>query len=417
MIERRVVVTGMGAVSCLGSGLAALWEGLIAGKSGLGETLLDPACGLRLPVGEVRDLSLADTTPKEERRMSRFVRFAVAAADEAMRSARLDRDPEKRGFDPFRFGALIANGAGGLDEYDRNMEILRSRGPGSVSALFVPKFMSNGASGTLALRYGLRGPNFNPASACASAGNSLGEAMWMIKRNDADLMLAGGAEACINQMMLSGFNSLTALSRTLPPERACRPFDLERDGFVLSEGAAVLVLEELEHARRRGVPILAEIVGYGATCDALHITAPDPEAAGLARAVRIALDRSKIPADAVGCVIAHGTGTIANDRSEAKALRRVFGSHAEKLKVSAIKSMIGHAIGASGAFSAVSAVMALRTGMLPPTINFRTPDPECALDVTQDRAARIDTGYILSDSLGFGGHNAALLFGKMEDRT
>lgn len=415
MSERRIVVTGMGAVSCLGNDVPSLWRGLIAGKSGIGQVTLFPADGLPCAAGEVRDLVLSDTTLKEERRMARFVRFAVAAADEAMRVAGLARLPEQRGGDPFRFGTLVPSGAGGVDEYDLGMETLKNRGPGGVSAFFVPKFMSNGASGTIAVRYGLKGPNFDPVSACASGAHAIGEAMWMIKRDDADIMLAGGTEACLNRMMMSGFHSLTALSCAMPPERACRPFDRDRDGFVLAEGAAMLVLEELEHARCRNAKILAELVGYGATCDASHITAPDPEARGMSQAIRNALARSGASPDSVGCVIAHGTGTIANDRCEAKALHHVFGAHAKKLKVSAIKSMIGHALAASGALSAVAAVRTLCTGTLPPTINFRTPDPECALDVTPNHAAHVDTEYVLIDSLGFGGHNAALLFRKWED--
>ena len=416
MKDRRIAVTGVGAVSCLGNDVPTLWNGLTAGKSGIGSITLFPAEDLPFPIGEVRGLTLSDTSARDERRMARFVRFAVAAADEAMRMAKLDKSPDRQDFDPFRFGALIANGAGGVEEYDRNLEALNRRGPGGVSAFFVPKYMSNGAAGTLALRYGLRGPNFNPVSACASGAHAVGEAMWMIKRGDADIMLAGGAEACLNRLMASGFHSLTALSLTMPPEQACRPFDRDRDGFVLAEGAAVLVLEELEHARRRSAAILAELVGYGATCDASHITAPAPDASGMTRAIRNALIRAGGVLEDIGCVIAHGTGTVANDRCEAKALHLAFGAHTEKLKVSAIKSMIGHALSASGALSAIAAVEVLRTGTVPPTINFRTPDPECVLDVTPNTAARIDTEYVLTNNLGFGGHNAALLFRKWENR-
>ena len=401
---RRVVITGIGAVSCLGNSWKETWSQLIEGRSGIGRiTLFDPA-GLPDLAGEVRGLELKDTTPKEERRMARYIRFAVAAADEAMAGAGLSRSSAERGGDPFRFGALIACGAGGVDEYEKHFEMLNRRGPGGVSAFFIPKFMPNGASGTVAVRYGLRGPNFNPVSACASSSHALVEAVWMIKRGDADLMLAGGAEACLTKVIMSGFNSLTALSSTF-----CRPFDLNRDGFIFSEGAAVLVLEELEHAKKRGAEILAEITGYGTTCDAHHITAPDPEAEGVARAMKQALAMAGCPAEAVGCISAHGTGTAANDRCEAKAILKVFGAQTEKIKVSALKSMMGHPLSASGALAAAAAVGTLRTGIVPPTINFETPDPECPLDVTANHAAEIKTEAVMTSSLGFGGHNAVLI--------
>jgi len=276
--------------------------------------------------------------------------------------------------------------------------------------------MSNSAAGTVAMRFGARGPCFNPVSACASGAHAIGEAMWMIRRGDADRMLAGGCEALITRLMMSGFHSLTALSTGTPPERACRPFDLHRDGFVLAEGSAVLLLEELECARARGAAILAEVVGYGATCDATHITAPDPAGAGLCRALRNALALAEVPPEAVGCISAHGTGTVANDRCETRAIRAAFGDTcADAIHVSAIKSMIGHALAASGALAAAAAVRTLRTGIVPPTINYETPDPECDLDVTPNRAVRTDTRYVMVNSMGFGGHNAALLFRKWEE--
>ena len=409
---KRVVITGMGAVSCLGNTLRETWDGLIRGRSGIGRiSLFDPS-GLPDTVGEVRNLVVPDATPKEERRMARYVRFAAAAAQEAMLQAGLPTDPRQREGDPFRFGALISSGAGGIDECERNLEIMSRRGPGGVSAFFVPKFILNTASGTLAIRYGLRGPNFSPASACASASHALGEALWIILRGDADLMLAGGAEASITKLMMGGFHSLTTLSCHPDPEKACRPFDRNRDGFVLSEGAAVLVLEELEHARKRGAEILAEIAGYGASCDAYHITAPDPDAAGVAHAMRKAMEMAQCPAEEVGCISAHGTGTIANDRCEAKAIREVFGTWTDRIKVSAVKSMIGHSLGASGALAAAAAVQTLRTGIVPPTINYETPDPECALDVTPNKAAEINATAAMTSSLGFGGHTAILVFKK-----
>ena len=404
---RRVVITGIGAVTCAGNCWQESWEKLTGGQSGIGRiTLFDPA-GLPDTAGEVRKLGSQNLTPKEERRMSRNVRFAVAAADEALIQAGLNG---VRGEDPFRFGALISNGSGGVEEYEKQLKNIERRGPGGVSAFFVPKFMVNGAAGTLAVRYGLRGPNFCPSSACASSSHAIGEAMWMIRRGDADLMLAGGTEACLTRLIMSGFHALTALSCNPVPEKACRPFDSNRDGFVLSEGAGILVLEELEHARKRGADILAELCGYGATCDVCHITAPDLSGNGVAAAMRRALESAQCPADAVGCISAHGTGTKANDVCEARAIRQIFGSRTARIKVSAVKSMIGHALSASGALAAAAAVQTLKTGIIPPTINYETPDPECPLDVTPNHAVEMPVEAVLTNSLGFGGHNAALIF-------
>ena len=404
-MERRVVITGMGVVSCAGNSVPAFWESLLAGRSGIGPITLFDAAGLPSAAGEVRGFDLPELSPKDKRRMARCTRFAVGAAGEALTSAGLETSPEKRAGDPFRFGALISCGAGGIEVYDQGYEVLRSRGPNSVSAFFMPRYISNSVSGMTAIRYGLKGPNFDPVSACASSAHAIGEGAWMIRRGDADLMLAGGAEGCITRLIVSGFNALTALSRITPPEAACRPFDRNRQGFVPAEGACILVLEELEHARKRGASILAEIAGYGASCDATHITAPDPSGAGLAYAVRRALDGAKLTPDQVGAVYAHGTGTIANDLVESKVLNSVF----REVRVSAVKSMIGHALSASAALGAAAAVKTLLTGFLPPTINCTDQDPECPLNLTNQGAVRTDTGAVLVDSLGFGGHNAALI--------
>ena len=404
-MDRRVVITGMGVVSCAGNSVPTFWESLLAGRSGIGPITLFDAAGLPSAAGEVRGFDLPELSPKEKRRMARCTRFAVGAAGEALRSAGLETSPEKRADDPFRFGALISCGAGGLEVYDQGYEVLRTRGPNSVSAFFMPRYISNSASGMTAIRYGLKGPNFDPVSACASSAHAIGEGAWMIRRGDADLMLAGGAEGCITRLIVSGFNALTALSRITPPEAACRPFDRNRQGFVPAEGACVLVLEELEHARKRGAPILAEIAGYGASCDATHITAPDPLGAGLAYAVRRALDGAKLSPDQVGAVYAHGTGTAANDLVESKVLNSVF----REVRVSAVKSMIGHALSASAALGAAAAVKTLLTGLLPPTINCTDQDPACPLNLTNQGAVRMDTEAVLVDSLGFGGHNAALI--------
>lgn len=407
-MDRRVVITGMGIVSCAGNSVPAFWESLVAGRSGIGPITLFDAAGLPSAAGEVRGFDLPELSPKEKRRMARCTRFAVGAAGEALRSAGLETSPEKRADDPFRFGALISCGAGGVEVYDQGYEALNSRGPNSVSAFFIPRYISNSASAMTAIRFGLKGPNFDPVSACASSAHAIGEGAWMIRRGDADLMLAGGAEGCITRLIVSGFNSLTALSRITPPEEACRPFDLNRKGFVLAEGACVLVLEELEHARKRGAPIFAEIAGYGASCDATHITAPDPSGAGLAYAVRRALAGAKLTPDQVGAVYAHGTGTAANDLVESKVLNSIF----REVRVCAVKSMIGHALSASAALGAAAAVKTLQTGLLPPTINCTDQDPACPLNLTNQGAVRTDTEAVLIDSLGFGGHNAALILKK-----
>ena len=409
---RRVVITGMGAVSCAGSSVPALWESLVGGCSGIGKVTLFDATDLGCPAGEVRDFTLAGVTPKEARRMARFVRFAVGAADEALAMAKLNEKPEAEA--SFRRGVLVASGSGGLDEYDGAAAALAGRGVNAVSPFFIPKFIVNCVSGTLAAHCTWRGVNFCPASACSSGSHSIGEAAWVIRRGDADVMLAGGAEACLTKLMMSGFNSLTALSRNPEPECACRPFDRDRDGFVMAEGAGVLVLEELEHALKRGAPILAELAGYGASCDAYHMTAPDPDGAGMAQALRTALAHAGVAPEAVGAVSAHGTGTVANDRCETRALKSVFGAHTDKLKVTAIKSMIGHAFAAAGAFAAIAAVRSLQSGLVPPTLNYEHPDPECDLDVVAGKAARVDPEYMMVNALGFGGHNTALLLKKWE---
>ena len=416
MTERRVVITGLGAVSCAGNSVPALWENLLAGRSGIGKITLFDGSGLACPLGEVRDFFPEDVTPREARRMARNTLFAVGAADEAMTGAGLERTAGKICCDPFRFGVLFSNGAGGVEVYDQNAEILARRGPESVSPFFVPKYIANTACSTAAIRWGLRGPNFDPVSACASSAHAIGEAAWMIRRNDADMMLAGGAEACLNRLLTGGFYALTALSCGSPPEKACRPFDLHRDGFVLAEGAAALVLEELEHARSRGAAILAEVAGYGASCDATHLTAPDPTGEGIIRAIRRALEMADVAPAGIGAIYAHGTGTKANDRVEARAFGSVFGKALENIKVCAVKSMIGHALSASGALAAVAAVRTLCTGLLPPTINHTACDPECPLDVNADGPARVDAGAVLIDAMGFGGHNAALVLKRWEGK-
>lgn len=415
-MDRRVVVTGMGAVSCGGNSVPELWETLVSGRSGIGPTTVCDVSDIPSAIaGEVRGLVLNDVPKKEERRLARFTRFAMAACDEALKMAGIPKRPEDRTEDPFRFGVIVTPGACGVDVYDRNMEQLLSHGPGGVSAFFLPEFISSSGAGNLSRRYGARGPGFGASAACAAGAYSIGEAWWAIRRGDADMMLAGGSDACITRMFLSGFCSLTAVSRKNDePEKASRPFDADRDGFVIAEGAGVLFLEELEHAKARGAAILAELAGYGATCDAFHPTAPDPSGAGDAEAMRTALRHAGCAPEQVGHIAAHGTGTIVNDRCETRAIRRAFGAAADGIAVNGIKSMIGHAIGAAGGLGAISCIRTLQTGIVPPTINCEHQDPECDLNVTPLKAGFIDTEYALTNSLGFGGHNAALLFRKWQ---
>ena len=412
--ERKVVITGMGVVSCAGNSLPEFWASLVSGRSGIGPRTLFESDDLPSAVGEVRNYDPPELSLHDARRMARFTRFAVGAAGEALKRAGLDPSPEKRGGDPFRFGVLFSSSLGGVDAYDQGVAALDARGPNGVSAFFVPKFMPNAASGTVAIRFGLKGPNFAPTSACASGASSIGEGAWLIRRGDADLVLAGGADSSITPLVTGGFNALTALSRIMPPEESCRPFDLHREGFVLAEGACALVLEELEHALDRGAPILAEVAGYGASCDASHITAPDPTGAGMACAVRRALEGAALSPAQVGAVYAHGTGTVANDLAESKVLSSVFRQALPDLRVCAVKSMIGHALGASAALAAAAAVQTLSTGLIPPTINCTDPDPACPLNLTTEGPVRTETGAVLIDALGFGGHNAALILKKWE---
>lgn len=418
MLERRVVITGMGAVSCAGNSVNSLWDALRSGRSGIGKLTLFDAGDLPVyAVGEVRDLVVPGLTLKEQRRTARFTRFAYAAAHEAMTQAGLL--DEERGRlcaceDPFRTGTLISSGIGGAEVYDANSALV-ARGK-SVSTFCIPTFNVSSATGSTALRYGLRGPGFSIASACASSAHAIGEAAWIIRRGDADVMLAGGAEACIVPVMVSGFLSLTALSmRQGDPAEASRPFDRDRDGFVIAEGAAVLILEELEHARRRGAVILAELAGYGASCDAWHITSPDPEGTGAANAMQSAMKHACCRPEEIGYVSAHGTGTKLNDLYETRAIRKAFGTHADRLSVSSVKSMIGHALGAAGALASVGCVRSLESGIIPPTINCDHPDPECDLDVTPGTAVTKELELVMSNSMGFGGHNAALIFKRWKD--
>jgi len=411
---RRVVITGLGAVTPIGNDVPSLWEGLLAGSNGVGPiTLFDPS-NLEVQIAaEVKDFDpVALFGRQKARRNARFTLFALEAAHQATIDARLQ--PERG--DRREIGVLIGTAIGGIITLLENFQVLQKRGPGRVSPFMVPMMMPNAASATIAIAYGLQGPNLSIASACATGSHAIGESAEMIRRGQAEVMLSGGSEAVICPLSLSGMKNMGALStRNEEPERASRPFDADRDGFVMGEGAGVLTLESLEHARARGARIYCEIIGYGSTSDAYHITAPDDTGKGATWAMEQALSSTGLAPDEVDYINAHGTSTPLNDRIETLAIRAVFGPHAERLAVSSTKSMIGHLLGAAGAVEAIACVKSLETGWVHPTINYETPDPECDLDYVPNQARQLNPRVILSNSFGFGGHNSCVIFRRWEE--
>lgn len=411
--RQRVVVTGMGAVSCLGTGTDALWEALLAGRSGIGPITKFDASAYRCQVaGEVRDLDITEYMPaKEARRLDAFCHYAIVAADEALAGAGLRTDA----VDPTRVGILVSTGIGGIVTLQQQAEVLLTRGPNKCSPFMVPMMIADMATGALSIRYGFLGPNLAIVSACATGSHAIGEAFWMIRRGDADAMVTGGTEAPIGGLGLAGFCAMKALTtRNHEPTRASRPFDADRDGFVPAEGAGVLVLESYEHARRRGAPILAEIVGYGLSGDGYHITAPDPNGAGAARAMQAALTQAGVRPEEVGYINAHGTSTPLNDKVETLAIKTVFGAAAYRTPISSTKSMMGHALGAAGGLESLVCVQSLVHAVVPGTMNYETPDPDCDLDYVPNAAREVAPGIAMNINLGFGGHNAVLLFRKWD---
>ncbi len=407
---RRVVVTGLGCVSPLGSTVAETWESAIAGRSAAGPITLFDAEGFACRIAaEVRgDIDPGNLESKDLRRTDRCVLFAMKAAVEAIGDAKLEVDASNRE----RIGVAVGSGIGGLGTILENQAILASKGPRRVSPFTIPMGISNMPSGMISVHHGLAGPNLCHVSACATGAHAIGEGAELIKRGQADVMVVGGTESPILGISVAGFASMKALTtRNDAPMQASRPFDLGRDGFLMGEGAAVLVLESLEHAQRRGATIRAEVLGYGASADASHMVAPDPEGRGAARCMRLAIADSGRPLEAVGYVNAHATSTPAGDPTEILALRDVFGAHIDSLPVSATKSMSGHLLGAAGALEATLTIRALETGILPPTINLDDPDPACALDHVANRAREARIGVALSNSFGFGGTNASLILG------
>lgn len=413
-MARRVVVTGMSVVTALGSDLPEFWERLCAGKSGVSRLERFDCSDFKVNFGgEVKDFKPEDHFEgKEARRLDRFSQFALASARKAVRQSGIDFSKES---DPYRCGVIVGSGIGGLNEIEEQHSKLFDRGPSRVSPLMIPKLMVNAASGNISVFWGLKGPSSAVATACASASNAIGDAFRVIQHDVADVMIAGGSEAAITPMGLSGFARMGALSTRMDaPEAASRPFDRDRDGFVLSEGAGIVVLEEYEHAKRRGAPIFAEMLGYGVSSDGSHMTAPDPEGAGAARAMMSSLKDAGLNFDQVGYVNAHGTSTPLGDKAETNAIKRVFESHAKNgLCVSSTKSQLGHLLGASGGVEFVISILAMNHRLIPPTINLENQDPECDLDFVPNQARQVTVDRVLSNSFGFGGHNACLVVGKI----
>ena len=406
---RRVVVTGLGAVTPLGLDTPATWASALAGRSGIGWITRFDASAFPVRVAaEVKDFDPTTVGPaKEVRRMDRNVQLALGAAQEAYRDAGLD------GADPARVGVLVGTAIGGIGTILDQHEVLLERGIDRVSPFFLPNCLVDSASGQLAISLGLRGPNFAPVSACATGSHAIGEGAEMIKRGDAVAMLCGGTEACLHPLILAGFCAMRGLAaEDDDPSLASRPFDATRAGFVMGEGAGIVVLEELEHAVARGARIYAELIGYGASNDAHHMAQPDPESRGVIEMMTAALRRAGIePAD-VGYINAHGTSTPLGDLAETNAIKAVFGDHAYKLAVSSTKSMTGHCFGAAGAVEAIMCIKAVETGMLPPTINYRTPDPECDLDYVPNVARAQQVEVALSNAMGLGGHNGCIMVAR-----
>lgn len=408
---RRVVVTGLGLVTPVGNDVESTWRALQDGVSGAGPiTQFDATEDFSVRFAcEVKGFEPDQYMDRKEiRRTDRFAQFAIAVADQAMRHAGLaDRLDD---LDRDRIGVVIGSGIGGIATFEEQAKTLLERGPQRISPFFVPMFISDIAAGLVSMRFGVRGPNYCTVSACASSAHALGDAFRIVQRGEADIMVAGGTEATVTPLTMAGFAAMRALStRNDSPETASRPFDAERDGFVLGEGAGCLILEELEHARARGATILGEIIGFGQTADAYHLTAPAPEGAGAQLAMRAALADAGIRPDEVDYVNAHGTSTPANDLNETLAVKAVFGEHAYELVMGSTKSMTGHLLGAAGAVEAVISVLVCRNGVIPPTINFSTPDPELDLNYAHNQRLERSVRVALSNSFGFGGHNASIL--------
>ena len=410
---RRVVVTGCGVISPVGKDKGSFWDSLTGGRSGVGKiTQFDATEFDSRIAGEVKDFILpSNFSSKDERKTPRFVQFALKAAEEAMEDCGLNLEQ----VDPYQIGVIIGSGVGSLQVIEREYKSLLEKGPKRLSPFMIPMLITNEAAGHIAIRFKLKGVNFCTVTACASGAHAIGEGYRAIKGGKATLMVCGGAEACVCALGVGGFCALKALSRRNDePQRASRPFDRERNGFVIAEGAGVIVLEELEHAKKRGAFIYGELAGYGATCDAFHITAPDPEGSAASKAMSLTLDEAGLSRDEKIYLNAHGTSTKLNDVMETKAVKSTFGPHAKDVLISSTKSMTGHTLGAAGAIEFIACCLVLKNKIIPPTINYENPDPECDLNYTPNEARAEDVKAVMSNSLGFGGHNATLLVKELK---
>lgn len=412
-MRKRVVVTGLGCISPLGNDVESTWQNIVAGKSGMAPiTHFDASQYKTTFAAEVKGFDGAALFgPREARKMDRYSQFALAAASQAVQDAGLVIDDSNRD----RIGAVVGSGIGGIGTLAENINVLAERGPHRVSPFMVPMMLADTGGAMMAIFLGIRGPNLAVVTACATGTNTIGEGAEVIRRGQAEVMLAGGSEAAILPIAMAGMGVMNALStRNEDPQGASRPFDLHRDGFVMGEGSAILVLEDLEHAQKRGARILAEVTGYGSTNDAYHISAPAENGAGAAKCMRMSLDQAGLGVGDIDYINAHGTSTPLNDKSETSAIKTVFGEQAYNIPVSSTKSMTGHLLGASGALEALICVKALQTSTLPPTINYETPDPECDLDYVPNQARAVPVRRAMSNSFGFGGHNATLILDRWE---
>jgi len=410
-MSKRVVITGMAAITPLGTGVDKFWGNMLAGKSGIGTiTRFDASAFPTRIAGEVKDFDPSLYMDKKEaRRMDRFTQFAVAGAGMALSDAKIDMENLQKD----RVGVVLGSGIGGMETLEDTARVLHEKGPGRVSPFFVPMMIGNMAAGQVAIAMGVTGPNITVVTACASATNAIGESFKMIERGVVEVVITGGTEASITPLALAGFCSMKALSTNNDePAKASRPFDAKRDGFVMGEGTGIIILESLEHAQKRGAAIYAEIIGYGSSADAYHITAPAPGGVGMAKAMREALNDAGIKPEDVDYINAHGTSTDFNDKYETMAIKTVFGEHARELAVSSTKSMTGHLLGAAGGIELVATALAVKNDQVPPTINYENPDPDCDLDYVPNKARKLKVNYAMSNSFGFGGQNATVLIGK-----
>ncbi|OAA93079.1 beta-ketoacyl-ACP synthase II [Clostridium coskatii] len=412
-MEKRVVITGLGAITPVGNDTDTFWNNIKDGVCGIDFIKAFDVENYKAKVAaEVKGFDPHERLDrKESKRFDRFCQFAMVSAMEAVEDSKLDIE----GVEKERFGVVIGSGIGGIGTIEKQHSVLEEKGPNRITPLFIPMIISNMAAGNIAIKFGAKGPCSNIVTACATGTNCVGEAFRMIKNNLADVMIAGGTEACITPLSMAGFAAATTLTKSTDPKRASVPFDKERDGFVMGEGSGILILESLEHAQKRGAKIYAELVGYGFTCDAYHMTSPAPGGDGAARAMSLAIEEAGIEKEEVSYINAHGTSTKINDKVETEAIKKAFGDYAKNIPISSTKSMTGHLLGAAGAIEAIISVKALEEGIIPPTIGYKVQDEECDLDYVPNKAREAELKYVMSNSFGFGGHNAVILLKKWSE--